>query len=200
NYADEAPEQKYKLLEFQKYKFTASWYASLTNFKGKEGSEGHNVVLNARVGFGLLGDYNPSLGFCPFNRFYLGGSGLTGYSLVDGREIIALRGYNDGSLSPTTGGVAIAKYTVELRYPISLNPQATVYMLVFADAGNSWNSITSFNPFNVYRAVGPGVRIFLPMFGLLGFDYGFRLDDVPTAPGMQRGQFVFTIGQNLGEL
>ncbi len=200
DYADEAPEQKYKLLEFQKYKFTASWFTSITNFKGKEGSEGHNVVLNARVGFGILGDYNSALGFCPFNRFYLGGSGLTGYSLVDGREIIALRGVDDGSLSPTTGGVSIAKYTLELRYPISLNPQATVYILAFADAGNSWSSITAFNPFNVYRTVGPGVRIFLPMFGLLGFDYGYRLDNVPTNPGMQRSQFVFTIGQNLGEL
>lgn len=200
DYNDESPEEKYKLLEFQKYKFTASWFTSLTNFKGKEGSEGHNVVLNARVGFGFLGDYNTNLGYCPFNRFYLGGSGLTGYSLVDGREIIALRGYDEGSLSPTTGGVAVAKYTLELRYPISLNPQATVYILGFCDAGNSWGAVSQFNPFNVYRAVGPGVRIFLPMFGLLGFDYGWRIDNVPTDLGMQRGQFVFTIGQNLGEL
>jgi outer membrane protein insertion porin family len=200
NYADETPEQKYNLLEFQKYKFTASWYTTLTNIKGKEGSEGHNVVLNARVGFGFLGDYSSALGYCPFNRFYLGGSGLTGYSLVDGREIIALRGYNDGSLSPATGGVSIAKYTLEVRYPISLNPQATVYILGFTDAGNSWSTVNQFNPFNVYRAAGVGVRIFLPMFGLLGFDYGWRMDDVPTSPGMQKGQFIFSIGQNLGEL
>ncbi|MGP8217010.1 MAG: outer membrane protein assembly factor BamA [Bacteroidia bacterium] len=200
DYADETPEQMYNLLEFHKEKFTASWFLSLTNFKGKENSEGHNVVLMANVGFGILGYYNSNLGYCPFNRFYLGGSGLTGYSLVDGREIIALRGYDNGSLSPATGGVSIVKYTLELRYPISLNPQATVFILAFADAGNSWSSIQAFNPFNVYRAVGPGVRIFLPMFGLLGFDYGWRLDDVPTSPGMQRGQFVFTIGQNLGEL
>ncbi|HTA82841.1 MAG TPA: outer membrane protein assembly factor BamA [Bacteroidia bacterium] len=200
DYVDMAPEQKYKLLEFQKYKFTASWFTQITNFKGSDGKEGHNLVLNARIGFGFLGDYNPELGYCPFDRFYLGGSGLTGYSLIDGREIVAERGYDEGSLSPTTGAVSVAKYTLELRYPISLNPQATVYVLAFADAGNSWSTITGFNPFNVYRAVGPGVRIFLPMFGLLGFDYGWRLDDVQTAPGMQRGQFVFTIGQNLGEL
>jgi len=200
DYADMAPEQKYKLLEYQKYKFTASWYTQITNNRGADGKEGHNLVLNARVGFGFLGDYNPALGYCPFDRFYLGGSGLTGYSLIDGREIVALRGVDEGSLSPTTGAVSIAKYTMELRYPISLNPQATVYVLGFADAGNSWSTITAFNPFNVYRTVGGGVRIFLPMFGLLGFDYGWRLDDVPSAPGMQKGQFVFTIGQNLGEL
>ncbi len=200
DYEDMLPEQKYKLLEFQKYKFTASWFTQITNIKGTNDKEGHNLVLNARVGFGLLGDYNSDLGYCPFNRFYMGGSGLTGYSLVDGREIIALRGYDDGSVSPATGAVAAAKYTMELRYPISLNPQATVFILAFADAGNSWGSISALNPFNVYRAVGPGVRIFLPMFGLLGFDYGWRLDNVPTDPGMQKGQFIFTIGQNLGEL
>ena len=200
DFADMSSQQKYGWLEFHKEKFTASWYTQLTNFKGTPDKEAHNLVLNARIGFGLLGDYNSALGYSPFNRFYLGGSGLTGYSLIDGREIVALRGYNDGSLSPTTGAVAVSKYTLELRYPISLNPQATVFILAFADAGNSWSSETQFNPFSVYRAVGPGVRIFLPMFGLLGFDYGWRLDDVPAAPGMQRGQFVFTIGQNLGEL
>jgi len=200
NYTDEIPSQKYRLLEFQKYKFTASWFSQITNFKAPEGKEAHNLVLNARVGVGFLGYYNSGIGYCPFNRFYMGGSGLTGYSLIDGREIIAMRGYNDGSLSPATGGVSIVKYTLEMRYPISLNPQATVFLIGFADAGNSWYDQKSFNPFQVYRAMGGGIRIFLPMFGLLGFDYGWRLDDVPTSPGMQRGQFIFTIGQNLGEL
>jgi outer membrane protein insertion porin family len=200
DYADESTAEKYQWLEFQKYKFTAAWYSQITNFKAPEGKEAHNLVLTGRVGFGFMGYYNADIGYCPFNRFYLGGSGLTGYSLIDGREIIALRGYDDGSLSPATGGVSIVKYTMELRFPISLNPQATVFALGFADAGNSWADLKSFNPFNVYRAMGAGVRIYLPMFGLLGFDYGWRLDDVPTAPTMQRGQFVFTIGQNLGEL
>lgn len=202
NFADESPEQKYKFLEFQKYKFTGSWYTELTNWASKE-SEGklaHNFVLYANVGFGLMGYYNSDIGYCPFNRFYLGGSGLTGYSLIDGREIIADRGYDDASLSPATGAVSIAKYTLELRYPISLNASATVYVLAFCDAGNSWASVQQFNPFSLYRSAGPGVRIFLPMFGLLGFDYGWRFDDVPSSPGMARSQFVFTIGQNLGEL
>ena len=202
DYADEAPEQKYKYLEFQKYKFTGSWYTELTNWANKE-SEGklaHNFVLYTNVGFGLMNYYNADLGYCPFNRFYMGGSGLTGYSLIDGREIIALRGYNDGSLSPATGAVSVAKYTLELRYPVSLNASATVYVLAFIDAGNSWESIQQFNPFSLYRAAGPGVRIFLPMFGLLGFDYGWRFDDVPGNLTMPRGQFVFTIGANLGEL
>jgi outer membrane protein insertion porin family len=202
DYYGEAPEQKYNLLEFQKYKFTGSWYTNVTNWANKE-SEGklaHNVVLYTNVGFGIMGDYNDAIGPCPFNRFYMGGSGLTGYSLIDGREIIALRGYDDGSLSPTTGAVACAKYTAELRYPISLNASATVYVLAFCDAGNSWGSVNQFNPFSLYRAAGPGVRIFLPMFGLLGFDYGWRFDNVPSNLTMARGQFVFTIGQNLGEL
>jgi len=200
DYADEPPEQKYNLLEFWKYKFTDQWFAKITNFKSTEGHQAHNLVLAAKLGFGVMGYYNPDIGYCPFNRFYLGGSGLTGYSLIDGREVIALRGYDDGSLSPATGAVAITKYSLELRFPISLNPQATVYILGFIDAGNSWSTGSQFNPFQMYRAVGPGVRIFLPMFGLLGFDYGWRLDDVPSDLGMQRSQFIFTIGKDLGEL
>jgi outer membrane protein insertion porin family len=200
DYADEPPEQKYKLLEFQKYKFSDAWFTKLTNFKAPEGKEAHNLVLYAKVGFGVLGFYNADIGNCPFNRFYLGGSGLTGYSILDGREVIALRGYDAGTLSPSTGAVAISKYSLELRFPISLNPQATVYALGFIDAGNSWATVTQFNPFQLYRAVGAGVRVYLPMFGLLGFDYGWRLDDVQSDPGMQRSQFIFTIGKDLGEL
>jgi len=200
NYADESPEQKYRLLEFQKYKFSDSWFTKITNLRAPEGKEAHNLVLYAKVGFGLMGFYNADIGNCPFNRFYLGGSGLTGYSIIDGREVIALRGYDAGTLSPATGAVSISKYTLELRYPISLNPQATVYALTFLDAGNSWSTVTQFNPFQVYRAVGVGVRVFLPMFGLLGFDYGWRLDDVQSDLGMEKSQFIFTIGKDLGEL
>lgn len=200
NYADMSPDQKYRLLEFQKYKFTDSWFTKITHLKAVQGKQPHNLILYAKVGFGVMGYYNPVIGYCPFNRFYLGGSGLTGYSLIDGREVISLRGYNDGSLSPSTGAVAITKYTLELRYPISLNPQATVWTLGFIDAGNSWSSINQFNPFQIYRAAGVGVRVYLPMFGLLGFDYGWRFDDVPSSPGMQRSQFIFSIGKDLGEL
>jgi outer membrane protein insertion porin family len=98
------------------------------------------------------------------------------------------------------GAASIVKYTMELRCPISLNPSATIYGLAFTEAGNSWGSIKEFNPFDVKRSAGIGLRFFLPMFGLLGFDYGWRFDDIPFKPGMQKSQFHFTIGYNLGEL
>ena len=157
------------------------------------------MILKTSAGFGFLTSYNSAVGISPFERFYLGGSGLTGFAL-DGREIIALRGYDDQSLSPRTGAAFITKYSAELRFPVSLNPQATIYILGFAEAGNSWENSKEFNPFNVYRSTGVGVRVFLPMFGLLGFDYGWRLDDVPSNKGMQKGQFHFTIGASIGEL
>ncbi|HVA98247.1 MAG TPA: POTRA domain-containing protein, partial [Bacteroidia bacterium] len=199
DYSAETAAQKFKFVEYQKYKFTVSWFTPLTKLRAPEGKEAHNLVFNARAGFGFLGMYNSQIGLSPFQRFYLGGSGLTGYN-IDGREIIALRGYDDQSLSPTTGAAMICKYSMELHYPISLNPQATVYVLAFADAGNTWMTFQQFDPFSVYRSAGVGVRIFLPMFGLLGFDYGWRLDNVPSAPTMQKSQFEFTIGTSMGEL
>lgn len=189
NYSDISDQDRYRWVEYYKWKFTASWFTRLAG----------NLVLNTRVGFGYLGMYQKKVGQAPFERFYLGGSGLTGYAL-DGREIIALRGYDDQSLSPTTGAPIIAKYTWELRYPVTLNPSATVYGLAFVEVGNTWQTFKAFNPFDVYRSGGVGVRVFLPMFGLLGLDWGYRFDDVPTAPFMQRSQVHFTIGMNLGEL
>ena len=206
NYSNLSDQERYKFVEYQKYKFTASWYTSLTNKRSADGKEARNLVLYTKAGFGFLGMYNQKVGLAPFERFYLGGSGLTGYAL-DGREIIALRGYEDQSLTPTinnssVGGAIISKYTMELRYPISLNPQATIYTLAFAEAGNSWLAFKDFNPFGVKKSAGVGVRIFLPMFGLLGFDYGWGLDNVPNRPdtGNGKGQFHFTIGAALGEL
>ena len=194
---------KYQFLEFQKYKFTTQWYMQLTNQKAPDGKEARNLILKTAFGFGILGYYNSKVGVAPFERFYMGGSGLTGYSL-DGREIIALRGYADNSISGADGkGTSIiAKYTMELRYPISLNPQATIFALAFAEAGNAEQVYKDFNPFNVKRSAGVGVRIFLPMFGLLGLDYGWGFDAVPynASTGNGKGQFHFTIGANLGEL
>lgn len=195
--------EKYKFLEYQKYKFTSHWYMQLTNQKAPEGKEAHNLVMRASFGFGILGMYNKAVGIAPFERFYMGGSGLTGYSL-DGREIIALRGYSDNSISgaDSRGNSIISKYTMELRYPLSLNPQATIFALAFAEAGNAEQRYKDFNPFNVKRSAGVGVRIFLPMFGLLGLDYGWGFDTVPYNPttGQGKGQFHFTIGAQLGEL
>lgn len=203
DYSTLTPGQKYNLLEYQKYKFTTHWYMQLTNQKAAEGKEAHNLVLRASYGFGILGMYNPKVGIAPFERFYMGGSGLTGYSL-DGREIIALRGYSDNSISGKDGrgNCIISKYTMELRYPVSLNPQATIFALAFAEAGNAEQAYKDFNPFDVKRSAGVGVRIFLPMFGLLGLDYGWGFDAIPYNPstGNGKGQFHFTIGASLGEL
>ena len=202
-HSDLDDQEKYKFLQYNKIKFTTSWFTPLSKDK--------KLVFNARLGFGLLNGWNRDLGAPPFERFYLGGSGLSGFSL-DGREIIALRGYDDNSMSTETGDRLISKYTMEIRYPLSLNPSATIYMLGFAEAGNTWNSYKNYNPFKVKRSAGIGVRIFLPMFGLLGLDYGFGFDPLDTgAKGeinhnmeiMSKGyhsQFHFTIGMNIGEL
>lgn len=185
---------KYKWIEYHKWKFTSTWYTKIIG----------DLVLKTKVGFGYLGSYNKNLGTAPLERFYLGGSGLTGFSL-DGREIIALRGYDDQSVSPRTGASLINKYTLELRYPFSLNPSATIYALSFVEAGNTWTSFKNYNPIAVKRSAGVGIRIFLPMFGLLGLDYGWRFDNVNNMTnlgieGAKRGQLHFTIGANLGEL
>ena len=196
-------QDKYRWIEYNKFKFTSSWFTPLSNDK--------KLVLNARLGFGFLNGWNKKIGAPPFERFYLGGSGLTGYSLA-AQEIIALRGYDDKTISPTFGGSIISKYTLELRYPVSLNPQATIYVLGFTEAGNTWNDYKKYNPFSVKRSAGLGVRIFLPMFGLMGLDYGFGFDQLDSGSSGEaitnseiqakgyRGQFHFTIGANLGEL
>lgn len=197
DYSDLPDEEKYRLIEYNKWKLTASWFTPL--------SKDQKLVLNTRFGFGFLHYYSQSLGPAPFERFILGGSGLTGFN-IQGSEIIALRGYPDQGVSPQQGDPLIAKYTMELRYPLSLNPNATVYLLGFAEAGNTWGTFREFNPFQVKRSAGIGVRIFLPMFGLLGLDYGWGFDSLE--PGKQAsnsfiprtGQFHFTIGTNIGEL
>lgn len=203
DYAGLSEQDLFLWTELYKIKFKAEWYQPLTKDK--------KLVLSPRIGFAFMGAYNQAKGVSPFERFYLGGSGLTGFQM-DGREIIALRGYDDLAISPNVGAPIIAKYTMELRYPISLNPSATVYTLAFAEAGNTWTNFKDFDPFQVKRSLGVGVRIFLPMFGLLGVDYGWGFDQLePYQQGAAannelinsqgyRGQFHFTIGMNLGEL
>jgi outer membrane protein insertion porin family len=192
-------------LEYYKLKFTGEWFFPLT--------KDNKLVLMPRIGFGFMGAYNAAKGLTPFERFTVGGSGLSGVNQIGGREIIAMRGYEDGALSSSAGDPLVAKYTLELRYPISLNPQATFYVLGFAEAGNSFPSFAKFNPFNVKRAAGLGIRVFLPMFGMLGLDYGLGFDTLdPWASGFgggsdadvtnkgYYGKLNFTIGMNLGEL
>lgn len=197
DYTDLSDADRYQWAEFHKWKFTTQWYQRLTRSK-----TGHELVLMARAGFGFLGRYDRRVGDSPFERFYLGGVPLSGFAL-DGREIIYLRGYEDYTISNSNGSggdLFITKYATELRFPISLNPQATIYALGFLEAANSWNTIDRYDPFRLYRSAGLGLRLFLPMFGPMGLDYGWRLDDVPAYPNMAKGQFHFTIGIDLGEL
>jgi len=186
---DISDQERYNMAEYYKWKLVAEWYTELAP----------KLVLMTRSGFGFLGYYNRDKGVSAFERFYLGGSALSGFAL-DGREIIGLRGYDDLSLSPRAGANIVMKQTMELRYLISPNPSATIFALGFIEAGNTYDGIENFDPFRMYRSAGVGLRIFLPMFGLMGLDYGWRFDDVLTSPNMQRSQFHFTIGMNLGEL
>jgi len=207
DYAGMTDQERYKFAEYYKIKFTGEWFAPLTRNK--------KLVLHPKFGFGFLGAYNSAKGYSPFERFYLGGSGLNGTWQFDGREIIALRGYTGNTpVSASTGGTVIAKYAVELRYPISLNPSATIYALMFAEAGNTWDSFNKFDPFNVKRSAGFGVRLFLPMFGMLGVDFAWGFDplDLGAAgvgsadadPGASPKGYTFgffpIIGMNIGDL
>ncbi len=178
-------EDKYKFIEYHKWKFNVSWFSSLA---GK-------LVLNTRAEFGFLGMFNKDYGYSPFEGFNLGGDGLVTYNLY-GMETIALRGYENGSLTPASGGNVYDKFTVEIRYPLSLNPSATLYGLAFFEAGKAWYEFKDFNPFNIHRAAGVGVRIFLPMFGKLGVDWGYGFDEIPGSPTSHKSQFHFIIGQN----
>ena len=188
DYATAEPAQKYKWIEYHKWKFSSAFYKSIGKF-----------VLFSRAQMGVLGYYNNDIGFSPFERFYLGGDGLSGFAL-DGREIIGLRGYKNNTVTPTisgntVGGTTYNKYTMELRFPVSLNPSATIYTLAFLEGGNNYLGAKNFNPLNIKRSAGIGVRIFLPMFGLLGLDWGYGFDEVEGRTDVNKGNFHFTIGQ-----
>lgn len=181
DYSHATDQEKYRWLEFHKWKFNAQWYTRIVQ----------NLVLNIRLKMGFMGCYNQSIGISPFGRFYLGGDGLSNFS-YDGREVIGMRGYDDEVLSPYIDGVSVGasiynKFTAELRYPISLNPSATVYVLGFLEAGKGWIDKRKYNPFNLYKSAGLGVRVYLPMFGLLGFDWGYGFDEVSGRNGNAAG-------------
>lgn len=191
DYASMGEDEKYKWIEMHKWKFKAVWYSELYE----------KLVLMTRVRFGYLGYYNDEIGPTPFHRFYLGGDGLGSYNF-DSREIIGMRGYKNESLTPgssstTLGGNIFTKYTMELRYPLSLNPSATIYAMGFVEAGNCWLGFKNFNPFKVYRSAGIGARIYLPMFGLLGLDWGYGFDNVPGSSDASGSQFHFSIGGSI---
>ena len=186
DYSEISDQEKYSWIEYYKWKFKSSWFSAFTD----------KLVLNTRVEIGLLGAYDNDLGVAPFERFYVGGDGMSGMGYqFDGRELISLRGYSNNSISPQTGATIYNKYTTELRYAINLNPSSTVYALGFLEAGNAWDSFNNFNPFGVKRSAGFGVRIMLPMIGMMGLDYGWGLDDILANPDANGGQFHFSIGQ-----
>ena len=191
DYSNWSSVNRYKWIEYHKWKFSAATYTKLIG----------DLVLMTRAQFGYLGYYNRNWGYSPFEGFLVGGDGMSGYSTY-GNEVISLRGYENYSLTPyqvsayNSTGMAYAgnvydKFTVELRYPVILQPQSTIFVLGFLEGGNCWSDIRQFNPFEIKRSAGIGVRIFLPMVGLLGVDWGYGFDDA-THGG---SQFHFVIGQ-----
>ena len=190
NYNLQTSEERYKWIEYHKWSFKGAVYQKLVG----------DLVLMARAQFGYLGYYNRNWGYSPFEGFRVGGDGMSGYDTY-GSEIISLRGYENYSLTPTVTGTSSSgnyyagnvydKFTVELRYPVILQPQSTIYALLFLEGGNCWADIRDFNPFQIKRSAGVGVRVFLPMIGLLGVDWGWGFDD----PTNGKSQFHFVIGQ-----
>ena len=189
DYSQQSSENHYKWIEYHKWSFKGAIYTKLVG----------DLVLMARAQFGYLGYYNRNWGYSPFEGFRVGGDGMSGYDTY-GSEIVSLRGYENYSLTPTavssaTGnyyaGNVYDKFTVELRYPVILQPQSTIYALLFLEGGNCWSDIRDFNPFQIKRSAGVGVRVFLPMIGLLGVDWGWGFDD----PVSGKSQFHFVIGQ-----
>lgn len=171
-------QDKFRFLEYYKFKVEAIWYHKLV---GK-------LVLASSFKFGFLNYYNSDIGYSPFERFKLGGTGLVGWNLY-GSEVISQRGYDQYTTG--SGAVNFNKYTLELRYPISTNPSATVYVHAFAEGGNAFYKMRDYNPYKLYKTSGVGVRFFLPMFGLLGLDCGWKFDDAPNNPTVNQKKFLF---------
>ncbi len=193
----------YSWVEYHKWRFNSEWYLPLTNLHGAE----HNkaLVLKVAAKYGFLGRFNPKLQISPFERFQLGDAGLSNQYALLGYDIISQRGYPvyqtpDVKINPDQSGASqyftmFNKYVMELRYPLSLNPSSTIYALGFFEAANGWYDIKDYNPFQLRRSVGIGMRFFLPMFGLLGFDYGIGLDRItPGAPLKNASKFTFMLG------
>src|SRR4030042_2393762 len=181
--------RKYNGIEYHKWTFNGSWYASLIG----------NLVLAVKAEFGYLGYFNSNIGSSPFEKFKVGGSGMYSYNLY-GADIIALRGYEEGALTPKNtekieNGNVYTKFTMELRYPVSLAQSATIYGLGFFDGGNCWQEFKEFNPFRLKRSEGIGVRAFLPMFGVLGVDWGYGMDPQPGENKPHGSEFHFIMGQ-----
>jgi len=190
DYSTLSEEERFRWIEYHKWTFKASWYTKLWTI-----GEDKDFVLATKAEFGYLGYYNKNAR-SPFEGFEVGGDGMMGYSYY-GRDVISLRGYGNGSITPAKGANLYDKFTMELRFPISLNPNATLFALAFLEAGNAWYEFKDFNPFNMVRSAGLGVRIFLPMFGMMGVDWGYGFDELPNSPGKSGSQFHFVLGPQL---
>ena len=178
-------QERFKWLEFYKIKFKGTWYTRLVD----------KLVLRTHTEFGFLGAYNNDRGVIPFDRFFLGGDGMSQYAM-DGREMISLRGYPNQSLSTTNGSTIYNRFSLELRYPITLKPAASIFGLTFLEAGQGYDNFREFNPFNSKRSMGFGLRIFMPAFGLLGIDFAYGLDNTNDADLSPNGwETHFVIGQ-----
>ena len=176
-------EEKYKWLEYHKWTFKGRWFTQLVG----------DLVFHTKTEFGFLGFYNKDIGYSPVGGYSVGGSGMSYYSY--GVDIVGLRGYEDNKLTPAKGANLYTKYTMELRYPVVLSESATIFGLVFAEAGNAWYETKNFNPFDIKRSAGAGVRVFLPMLGQLGFDWGWGFDKQPGEISPHGSEFHFTMGQ-----
>ncbi|MGX5819976.1 BamA/OMP85 family outer membrane protein [Chitinophaga lutea] len=204
DYKSEPIAEQFKLIEYQKYRMSAEWYVPLSRPRG---ADNKSLVLKVGAKFGYVGRYNNRTTLSPFGRFELGGDGLSNFTVYD-RDIISQRGYpvyytSNPKLNPENGAppagysgfTMFNKYVVELRYPFSLNPSSTIFGLVFMEAANGYRDFKEYDPFRLRRSVGVGARFFLPMFGLLGFDYGIGLDRLRPGGGLKdAAKFTFMLG------
>ena len=184
DYKSLSSEERFKLVEYHKWKLNADWFAPITS----------KLVIRTHGEFGYLGSYNKDLGLPPFERFYVGGDGLANF-VIDGREIIGLRGYTNNSITPGGGGALYNKYVFEMRYIIANNPSAQVFPLIFMEGGNNYDNFWDYRAFNLKRSAGAGLRIFMPMFGLMGVDVAYGFDPEPNGAAASGWQTHFIIGQ-----
>ena len=184
--ADRANQERYRWVEFHKWQFKAQWFQSFL--------KNSNLVLMLKAEMGYLGSYN-KYKVSPFERFEVGGDGMSGYNIY-GIDIISMRGYEDGALDPTNDySVAYNKYTAEIRYPVILKPSSQIYVLGFLEGGNAFDSWKKFSPFKIKRSAGFGVRLYLPVVGMLGIDWGYGFDSPAGQSGKSGSQFHFVMGQ-----
>jgi outer membrane protein insertion porin family len=193
----------YKWVEYHKWRFSSEWFVPLSKPHGEDRNK--MFVLKAAAKMGFIGRYNEKLQISPFERFQVGDAGLSNTYALLGYDIISQRGYpvyesSDPTVNPDQQGASkyftmFNKYVLELRYPFSLNPSSTIYGVTFFEAANGWYSFKDYNPFRLRRSVGVGMRFFLPMFGLLGFDYGIGLDRTTPGNGLKgASRFTFMLG------